>query len=420
MKHSYTQPLFISIKILASQENVTSKEQESHAQKVVPPKAPRSAFMCFTDAKKKETLAGRNDVKENDDSILKLVAEQWRGLSSRDRAHWDEEARNDKVRYVLVCYIQTTQNTNSYCTTYYNRFVREKAAYKGPWAVPKRRAKKHPLAPKRPMSAFLKFSQKRRSVVKVANPDMSNTDVSRLLGEMWRNASSDDRGPYVEQEERERAAYKAEIKKWRAEQAKVDSLSRTSHEEVGRGTMIADKPPPQQQSTNAFPDFFSGSGGFEPLNVHSTHATARSDQRMYRPVSKSGTTQHERTDMRMAGSSFTIPFRHGGSYPYRAAGEGTGTSSHVPTQHPHRGDNSPPIASQHPMHADFVPSAPGPIRYRPQGQAQGELQPAEQATNGYYQYGGEEGQHFHGPTRSKYFSDETTQQQQYGFYHSYP
>mmetsp|Transcript_42533 Transcript_42533/g.102862 ORF Transcript_42533/g.102862 Transcript_42533/m.102862 type:complete len:104 (+) Transcript_42533:31-342(+) len=55
------------------------------------------------------------------------------------------------------------------------------------------------------MSAFLKYSQTRRAKVKQDNPDMSNTDVSRLLGEMWRNASPRERSPYVEQEERERA-----------------------------------------------------------------------------------------------------------------------------------------------------------------------------------------------------------------------
>jgi hypothetical protein len=99
--------------------------------------------MCFTDSKKLEIMS-RHGVTDESDELLKLVAKEWRKLSSTDRCYWDEVARDDKVR-----------------------FVREKAAYKGPWAVPKRRAKKHPLAPKRPMSAFLKYSQKRRSVVKV-------------------------------------------------------------------------------------------------------------------------------------------------------------------------------------------------------------------------------------------------------------
>jgi len=110
--------------------------------------------------------------------------------------------------------------------------MRQKAAYKGPWDVPKRRAKKHPLAPKRPMSAFLKYSQTRRKHVKEQNPDMSNTDVSRLLGEMWRNASPKERAPYVHQEEIERDIYKKDIARFKADQLKLDAASRTSHRDV--------------------------------------------------------------------------------------------------------------------------------------------------------------------------------------------
>ena len=76
-----------------------------------------------------------------------------------------------------------------------------------PGSVPKRRAKKHPLAPKRPMSAFLKYSISRRKAVKADNPDMNNTDISRLLGEMWRNASEDDKRPYKENELKESKIY---------------------------------------------------------------------------------------------------------------------------------------------------------------------------------------------------------------------
>ena len=177
---------------------MASKKQES------PPKPPRSAFICFSDSKKKEILE-RSD-RLNTKDLLKLVAEDWRGLSPNERAFWDEEARNDKVRY-----------------------VREKAAYKGPWNLPKRRAKKHPLAPKRPMSAFLKFSQQKRPSVKRENPDMANTDISALLGSYWRNASTAEKAPFVEEELLERAKYKEAIKKFRDGQAKVDAARRTSH-----------------------------------------------------------------------------------------------------------------------------------------------------------------------------------------------
>jgi HMG (high mobility group) box len=168
-------------------------------------------------------------------------------------------------------------------------FVREKSEYKGPWVVPKRRAKKHPLAPKRPMSAFLKFSQKRRSMVKERNPDMSNTDVSRLLGEMWRNASAAERAPYVEQEERERAAYKAEIQTWREEQAKLDASTRTSHLEVvmdgadekQSSIPVQEQQAPQQQqhqhhhlSRDAYGDPANSFASYEPISLHGADEAA--------------------------------------------------------------------------------------------------------------------------------------------------
>jgi HMG (high mobility group) box len=108
------------------------------------------------------------------------------------------------------------------------RYVREKNDYKGTWNIPKRRAKKHPLAPKRPMSAFLKYSQITRPQVKEQNPDMSNTDVSRLLGEMWRTASDEVREPYVTEEKSERASYNIKIKCNHSNES-YDTLNDESH-----------------------------------------------------------------------------------------------------------------------------------------------------------------------------------------------
>jgi len=137
-----------------------------------PPQPPRSAFICFRDAKIKAFQA-QND-KVNTIDVLQLAAEEWNRLSPRERGMWDEAARDDKLRY-----------------------VQEKANYKGKWNLPVRRKKKHPSAPRRPMSAFLKFSQKRRKDVKAENPNMANTDISRLLGAMWRNATPEEKEPYV-------------------------------------------------------------------------------------------------------------------------------------------------------------------------------------------------------------------------------
>jgi hypothetical protein len=46
---------------------------------------------------------------------------------------------------------------------------------------------------------------------------MKNTEVSRLLGEMWRAASDDEKRPHVEKEKEEREKYKVAIADWRRE-----------------------------------------------------------------------------------------------------------------------------------------------------------------------------------------------------------
>ena len=218
------------------------------------PKPPRSAFICFKDSKKKEIMKQEGTSKGKD--LLNTFAQAWGQLSDKERAYWDEAARNDKVRY-----------------------VQEKAAYKGPWTVPKKRAKKNPRAPKRPMSAFLKYSKTRRKNVKEENPNVSNTDVSRLLGELWRNASEVEKAPYVEAELKERNKYKEEMKKWRAEEDQLGEVIRSSHDSVSQifrdghhhhhqehDSISHSKPKLQQYDSSAFERFHHENVHFESLN----------------------------------------------------------------------------------------------------------------------------------------------------------
>lgn len=203
-----------------------------------------------------------------------VVADAWRSLSESERHYWTEQERNDKVRY-----------------------VKEKEEHQGPWEQPKRRAKKHPLAPKRPMSAFLKYSKTRRKEVKQENPDMSNTDISRLLGEMWRNASPEERQPYREQEEKERAVYKAEIAKWRAEQARIEqerALSMPSTSSASSSAITESRPPDighyhrHQQSIEYDPKISQGSYGVNPLNHHDPNGSHFNEPSHYNDSARRG------------------------------------------------------------------------------------------------------------------------------------
>ena len=93
-----------------------------------------------------------------------MVSQAWKALSHDEREEWEEMARRDKAR-----------------------FEYEKSIYAGPWKVPaKKRSQKDPNAPKRPMSAFLSFSNSKRAQVKSRHPDIGNAEVSRILAQMWK------------------------------------------------------------------------------------------------------------------------------------------------------------------------------------------------------------------------------------------
>ena len=125
--------------------------------------------------------------------VAKIISEEWRNMKPEDRAVWDEKARLDKERFEV-----------------------EKALYTGPWKIPvKQKSVKDPGAPKRPMSSFLSYSNSKRSEIKRTHPGISNSDASKLLARMWKEAPYEEKREHIEREERLREIYKREISEYR-------------------------------------------------------------------------------------------------------------------------------------------------------------------------------------------------------------
>jgi HMG (high mobility group) box len=142
--------------------------------------------------------------------IAKLVSEAWREMGAEEKDSWEQKARKDKARYEV-----------------------EKAMYKGPWKIPaNKRTPKDPTAPKRPMSAFLAFSNKRRAGLKRENPDATNADLSKMLSKTWKEAPDELRKKYMEEEAALRATYKVEMAKWRKRVAEEKKSERDEREAV--------------------------------------------------------------------------------------------------------------------------------------------------------------------------------------------
>lgn len=220
------------------------------------PKRFKSAFMLFSTMKHPEiraSLASKEDVNANVPRVAKLVAEAWRNLAPEERAVWDKRSSDDKKRYEV-----------------------EKAMYTGPWKIPaSKRARKDPNAPKRPMSAFLAYSQKMRSVVKQDNQHLSNTEISKLLAEMWRGANEEIRSEYIEREAEQRSRYKVEMDEWRTKQENELNTVRKEREQLAL-------------------DVIANGGGDEEIRKHRLQMAAQNGQQQQQHVGPYPPATHSR------------------------------------------------------------------------------------------------------------------------------
>lgn len=176
------------------------------------PDAPRrfkSAFIIFSAQKHKEIKESHAEkgITEKTTDIAKKVSEAWRNMPPDERAIWDKKAQKDKARYEV-----------------------EKSMYKGPWKIQaNKRTPKDPAAPKRPMSAFLAFSNKRRAALKREFPSATNADLSKMLSKTWKDADEETKRSYTEEEAALRSKYKSEMGEWRRrvfDERKAERLER--------------------------------------------------------------------------------------------------------------------------------------------------------------------------------------------------
>jgi hypothetical protein len=78
-------------------------------------------------------------------------------------------------------------------------------------AVKKAKKVKDPNAPKRALSSFILFSNAKRTELKANNPEWKVTEVSAELGRLWREATDDEKAPFVEAAEADKERYAEEM-----------------------------------------------------------------------------------------------------------------------------------------------------------------------------------------------------------------
>jgi hypothetical protein len=112
---------------------------------------------------------------------------------------------------------------------------------------------------KRPLNSFMLFSQEQRPSLKEQNPDMHHSDISRLIGQQWRNLTKAEKDVYIAQarrvkEEHKRAnpGYKYQPKR-RGSASKLKSAGSSSRSSSSSSSS-SDTSTPASPSPSSFVD----------------------------------------------------------------------------------------------------------------------------------------------------------------------
>ena len=104
------------------------------------------------------------------------------------------------------------------------RYDKEMASYTPPAGEGgRKRKKKDPNAPKRPLSAFFLFCHDERPSVKAIHPNHSVGEVAKELGERWNKVTPDVKSKYEAKAQVEKARYEKEVAVYKNKKAKGDA-----------------------------------------------------------------------------------------------------------------------------------------------------------------------------------------------------
>ncbi|CAF0813112.1 unnamed protein product, partial [Didymodactylos carnosus] len=94
-----------------------------------------------------------------------------------------------------------------------------------PRGAKKEKIKKDPNAPKKPLSAYFLFSRDERQKIKIERPELSTTEIMKVIGERWSNLSDDIKKPYEKLALSEKQRYQEELATYQKETGDGDNLN---------------------------------------------------------------------------------------------------------------------------------------------------------------------------------------------------
>jgi len=178
------------------------------------PKRNMSAYMFFANTHRPTVMKHYPDITCPD--VTRILGKMWSEATDEEKKMFDILAEKDKQRY---------QNEKKIYAT-----LPKKDEY--PKKPRKKRAKKDPSAPKRNMSAYLFFSNIRRHDVKKERPELSFSEIAKVLSKMWKEMEPEDKKPFDDMARNDKIRYFKEKKEFDDMKAKQEAQVAQQRESI--------------------------------------------------------------------------------------------------------------------------------------------------------------------------------------------
>eukprot|EP00624_Nannochloropsis_granulata_P005174 evm.model.NODE_36432_length_17199_cov_28.734461.7 len=133
----------------------------------------------------------------------------------------------------------------------------------------KKRAKKDPNAPKKSLSGYMLFTQASREQLKVEQPSLKVTEVSKVMGERWRGMSAEEKKPFEDQAKEAKVKYLEDVRAYKEKKKAEGGEEEDDDEDVdvekkrkgGKKAAKAESSGSEDSDDDGDSDGSNGSGG---------------------------------------------------------------------------------------------------------------------------------------------------------------
>jgi hypothetical protein len=172
---------------LAAAGDAAPKKKRAKRAKKDPnkPKGAMSAYMCFAAHVRDEIVKQNPGIGVT--QVAKIIGAKWRELDEDAKEPFKQQSERDKERF--------RQEMESYVPN--PEFDSGK----------KRRKKKDPNAPKKPLSAYFLYADTRRAAIREANPELKVSEIAKQIGAEWKNLPEAQKQPFQARAEKLKQEY---------------------------------------------------------------------------------------------------------------------------------------------------------------------------------------------------------------------